>query len=205
MDKANCKCTRTDHKARLVVITGGPGAGKTALLEAARKIFCDHVVILPEAASILFAGGFPRGDSTVAKSAAQRAIFAIQRELERVALADGRAAVILCDRGTVDGLAYWPDTAGSFWRDTGTTRDQEMAKYSTVIHLRPPSENNGYNHQNPVRIETAKEAAAIDARIEMAWDGHPNRTIIPSTVHFLEKMSRGMEIIRQAVPDCCRV
>jgi predicted ATPase len=42
---------------KLVVLTGGPGAGKTALLEVVRRHFCEHVVVLPEAASIVFGGG----------------------------------------------------------------------------------------------------------------------------------------------------
>ena len=55
-----CKCARMRHDPKLVVLTGGPGGGKTALLEMARRYFCQHVVILPEAASIIFGGGFPR-------------------------------------------------------------------------------------------------------------------------------------------------
>jgi len=38
----------------LVVLTGGPGAGKTAFLEIARRNFCEHIAVLPEAASIVF-------------------------------------------------------------------------------------------------------------------------------------------------------
>jgi hypothetical protein len=52
--------TRSElHRPRMVVITGGPGAGKTALIEVARRHFCHHVGFSPEAASILFRGGFP--------------------------------------------------------------------------------------------------------------------------------------------------
>lgn len=38
------------HKRRRVVLTGGPGAGKTATLELIRQSFCEHVHVLPEAA-----------------------------------------------------------------------------------------------------------------------------------------------------------
>ncbi|MBL0889768.1 MAG: hypothetical protein IBJ19_04065 [Gemmatimonadaceae bacterium] len=37
-----------------MVLTGGPGAGKSAVLELARLFFCDHVRRLPEAAGIVF-------------------------------------------------------------------------------------------------------------------------------------------------------
>lgn len=55
-----CNCRLPFHDARLVVVTGGPGAGKTAVLELAARSFCEHVAILPEAATIVFGGGFPR-------------------------------------------------------------------------------------------------------------------------------------------------
>jgi adenylate kinase len=43
-------CEWTDvHERRRVVLTGGPGAGKTALLELIRQSFCSHVKVLPEA------------------------------------------------------------------------------------------------------------------------------------------------------------
>ncbi len=45
---------------RRVVLTGGPGAGKTAALEVIRRLYAPHVQVLPEAASIVFGGGFPR-------------------------------------------------------------------------------------------------------------------------------------------------
>ena len=53
-----CECSDV-HKRRRVVLTGGPGAGKTALLELIRQSFCSHVKVLPEAASVVFGGGKP--------------------------------------------------------------------------------------------------------------------------------------------------
>ena len=67
---------------RRVVITGGPGAGKTASLEVARRTLCEHVGFARESASIVFGGGFPREHREAAACAAQRAIFHVQRELE---------------------------------------------------------------------------------------------------------------------------
>ena len=95
------------HRRRRIVLTGGPGAGKTAVLELVRQSFCSHVKVLTEAAGILFAGGFPRGGDAESRRAAQRAIFYVQRELELAADAEN-LAIVLCDRGTVDGTAYWP-------------------------------------------------------------------------------------------------
>jgi predicted ATPase len=80
-----CTCSRT-HAPRLVVITGGPGAGRTALLEVAQRDLCHHVVVLPEAASILWRGQFPRHPTITERKAAQRAIVRVQIEMQRMAI-----------------------------------------------------------------------------------------------------------------------
>jgi predicted ATPase len=196
-----CGCTR-DHPVHRVVLTGGPGAGKTALLELVRQSFCRHVHVLAESAGVVFGGGFPREDDLVSRAAAQRAIFHVQRELEVVG--DTRnPAIVLCDRGTVDGAAYWPGDLDEFWSSLGTTREQELARYDAVIHLRTPEEAQGYNQDNPLRTETAAEASAIDARILEAWDGHPRRFVIRAEWHFLHKAAHALELLQAELPACC--
>lgn len=199
-----CSCKLENHKSKLVVLTGGPGAGKTAILEIAQKSFCEHISILPEAASIVFKGGFWRGESMPARKAAQRAIFHIQKELENIIREEGKVAIALCDRGTVDGMAYWPSDEKSFWTDLNTTKEKEFEKYSAVIHLRTPHIEQGYNHVNPIRIETAKQASEIDEKIAKAWNGHPKRVFIESTDNFIDKIKKSIEIIRNELPDCCK-
>lgn len=199
-----CGCTAAAHVPRLVVLTGGPGAGKTAVLEVIRRNFCEHIAVLPESASILFGGGFPRRPERGAREAAQRAIARVQRELERMAVEEARAAVVLCDRGTVDGLAYWPGAEADFWSDLGTSRAAELARYAAVIHLRTPADGSGYDHSNPVRTESAREACEIDARIGKAWDGHPRRFFIESSAEFIGKVAAVISLVRAEVPECCR-
>ncbi len=200
---ATCDCSVREHLARKrIVLTGGPGAGKTAVLELIRQHFCRHVTVLPESAGILFGGGFPRAATMQARRAGQRAIYFVQRELEAAA-EDGESAIILCDRGTVDGAAYWPGP-DDLWTSVGTTRAAELARYDAVIHLRTPSADGGYDHSNPLRIESAVEAAAVDARIATAWDGHPRRVVIVSEADFLRKARRALDAVREELPDCCR-
>jgi predicted ATPase len=196
-----CECSQI-HERRRVVLTGGPGAGKTAVLELVRQYFCRHVHVLPEAAGILFGGGFPRGSGAAACAAEQRAIFHVQRELEATAATLFEPALVLCDRGTIDGAAYWPGP-DTLWSAVGATQADELTRYAAVIHLRTPPALS-YNHANPLRLESAAEAAAIDARIEQAWAGHPRRFFVESTTDFLEKAHRALQLVRAELPACCR-
>ncbi len=183
-----------------IVLTGGPGAGKTAVLELVRRSLCDHVRVLSEAASLLFRGGFPRGPSATLRRAEQRAIFYVQRELEATA-DDDATAIVLCDRGTIDGAAYWPGP-GELWSAVHTTLDEQLARYHAVIHLRTPS--TGYNHDNPLRIESAAEAYAIDERIAALWARHPRRYEVQAETDFLTKAAHAIQLLRDQLPPDCR-
>jgi predicted ATPase len=200
-----CDCKLTTHSTGFVVVTGGPGAGKTAILEMAKKHFCQHIVVLPEAASIVFGGGFWRLNSIEGRAAAQRAIFHIQREMENLIVSDKKWALALCDRGTLDGLAYWPLAEDQFWQAVQSSHQVEMDRYAAVIHLRTPTLHHGYNHQNVLRIETAEEARRIDEKIEAIWSKHPGYVQIPSSKSFIEKARTALVHIRDAIPECCRL
>jgi predicted ATPase len=176
-------------RPRFIVLTGGPGAGKTAVLEVARMHLPPFVEVLPEAASIVFRGGFPRRSTPAGRRAAQRTIFRVQQQLEQLAVDEGRARIVLCDRGTLDSLAYWPDDPNDLLSDMGTTLAEELARYASVIHLRPPTLQQGFeNKRNPLRLESAAEAAEIDVRIEHAWAEHPRRSFVPSAANFVDKL-----------------
>jgi predicted ATPase len=199
---AFCAC-ETHGRPRVVVLTGGPGAGKTAVLEVIRRELCTHVVVLPEAASILWNGGFPRRHTLPARCAAQRSIVRLQIEMQRMVIEEGHAAVILCDRGTLDGLAYWPRTEPEYFAAFHSDRERELARYDAVIQLQPPTAAQGYRMEGP-RTETAAEAASIDVRIARAWSGHTRHVVVDNETDFLVKLQRTLDVIRAEVPACCR-
>lgn len=199
----DCECPAHFHDPRLVVLTGGPGAGKTAVLEVVKRSFCRHVAVLPEAASIVFGGGFPRTATAPMRRGAQRAIFHVQRELEDATLQEKAAGVVLCDRGLLDGLAYWPTGTGSFWSRLHCSEEEALARYAAVIHLATPDDGGGYDHSNPLRIETAAEAKSLDARIRTAWANHPHRVVVESKATFLQKLEEAVALIRGELPPCC--
>ena len=181
-----------------IVLTGGPGAGKTAVLELARKHFRTRLDILHEAASIVFVGGFPRHPEAYARAAAQRAIYHVQAELERIAIETPSDKAILCDRGTIDGLAYWPFEPAQYFADVWSSLEKEIARYDAVIHLRTPAKGAGY-HKNGVRTEAPEDAEVIDERLLDAWKTHPKRYVIESSASFMDKAHRAMTLIGELV------
>lgn len=199
-----CQCKKMEHDCKLIVLTGGPGAGKTAVLEVGKRSFCEHIAILPESASIVFGGGFPRKESIAARKGSQRAIFHVQKELEQVIIEEHTFAIALCDRGTLDGLAYWPEEEKTFFEEMKINRLTEFERYHAVIHLRTPTEQGGYNRSNPIRTETSEQAAEIDKKILKAWEGHPRRFIVENTENFLQKAEKVINFIQAELPDCCK-
>jgi hypothetical protein len=135
----------------------------------------------------------------VGRQAAQRAIYQVQREAERLVDDELEAHTALCDRGTVDGEAYWPDGGASYWRAVGTTHAEQLARYARVIHLRTPQGGHGYDHSNVARLEDIAEAHRIDERILAAWDDHPDRIVIEATQAFEEKLHAALAAIDDAL------
>ena len=198
-----CACDHTETPLRYIVLTGGPGGGKTAVLDVARERFCRHVRVLGESASIIFGGGFPRTDWLEARKAAQRAIYHVQVELETWATGVGDLCVALCDRGRLDGLAYWPGDEDEYFEQIGSNLEAELAKYAAVIHLRTPKAEH-YNHANPLRVESPAEAARIDERILNIWEKHPNYVVIENEEDFFDKAQRALAVVEATLPECCR-
>ncbi|MGZ5970702.1 MAG: AAA family ATPase, partial [Polyangiales bacterium] len=102
-----------------IVLTGGPGGGKTTAADLFRREIGERVVVVPESATLLFSGGFPRSREVHARKSAQRAIYHVQRNLEDVQSARYSQRILLCDRGTIDGAAYWPDNPAAFFDAVG--------------------------------------------------------------------------------------
>ena len=183
-----------------IVLTGGPGGGKTTAADLFRREIGDRVVIVPEAATILFQGGFPRSRELHALRAAQTAIFQVQRRLEDVqaALFPGRA--LLCDRGTVDGAVYWPGSPGDYFKAVGSTLETELARYDAVIFLETGAYGGvSIEGGNPVRNETLKEAVKLDQKLRALWSRHPRFILVPHNPSFFKKISFGLAALEGIV------
>lgn len=188
------------HKRHRIALTGGPGGGKTTAADLLRRELGSRIVIVPESATILFAGGFPRSQHLEANRAAQRAIFHVQRNLEDVQSALYPDRVLLCDRGTVDGAAYWHDGEESFFRALGTTLDAELSRYDAVVFFETAAVAGlSIEGGNPVRCESLAQAVELDRRLRSLWAQHPRFTLIPHSSSFLEKIVGALGVLKKLV------
>lgn len=97
-----------------VVLTGGPCGGKTtalAKLKERLEEFGFLVVTVPEVATLLFSGGVPLPHDEASGFAFQKHLLRLQRELEdaitALARGTGRRALVVCDRGLMDGTPLY--------------------------------------------------------------------------------------------------
>ncbi len=194
--------SRRFERVRTVCLTGGPGAGKTAVADVLRREYSPQIIVVPEAASILYAGGFPRAEDALEIKALQEAIYHIQASSEAIARhRTGARRAIVCDRGTLDGAAYWPRGLNDFLRTMETTYAYEVSRYDVVIHIEAPLSSDQYNHVNPSRTEALAESRKLDALIEKVWRRHPRRYLVKSRPSFLEKLNEVLSILKAEIPE----
>jgi nicotinamide riboside kinase len=185
---------------RKLAITGGPSGGKTTLIDNLQRDLGSQVASVPEAASILYRGGFPRRQGTRLQKHVQKAIYFTQYELESIFEEESPDKLIICDRGSIDGLAYWPETDDTFFQTLATNLKKEYARYDWVLHLDTAPKDN-YDIHNPIRIESFTEAIDVNNRILQAWSGHTQRIIIKNQQDFFSKMSLCVKIVRMILQN----
>jgi hypothetical protein len=151
---------------------------------------------------MVFSGGFPRSTETLAIYAAQRAIYEVQRNLEDVQAALYPDRVLLCDRGTVDGAAYWPGEPHHFFDDVGSSLERELARYDAVIFFESAAVGGmGIEGGNPIRNETLEKAVELDGRLRALWKKHPKFVLVPHNPSFFKKISYGLAVLDGIVSE----
>ncbi|QTN33768.1 AAA family ATPase [Akkermansiaceae bacterium] len=185
---------------RRIVVTGGPGGGKTTAVDFFRREIGEQVVIVPEAATMIFSGGFPRESESHARMAAQRAIYHVQRNLEDVQAALYPDRVLLCDRGTVDGAVYWPGEPEGFFESLATSVEAELGRYDAVIFFESAAVGGmGIEGGNPVRSETMAQAVDLNTRLRSIWAQHPHFTVVEHDASFFRKIERGLNALSETI------
>lgn len=185
-----------------VVLTGGPGGGKTTAADLYRREIGDQVVVVPEAATILYMGGFPRGGENGVRKATQRAIYQVQMNLEDAQAAHYRSRVLLCDRGTIDGAVYWPTEPKDYFEHLGTSLEKELSRYDAVLFFETAAVGGiSIEGGNPARIESVEEALMLDHKLKKLWSQHPRFVFVPHDRSFIKKVNLGLTELAKIVSD----
>lgn len=180
-----------------IVITGGPCSGKTKILEGLRRHGPMDSIFLVEAATILYGGGFPRFDDQISRMFQQETIYTVQKNMEKIISHKYQDRNIFCDRGTLDGLAYWPDTEAHFFEYLRTTFQEELSSYSACIFLQIPSETDYINYS--LRTESYDKALALEARLYNIWSKHQNFFYVERKNTFQNKMLSVEKVVKSVL------
>jgi predicted ATPase len=190
-----------DVKKRIVV-TGGPGGGKTTAIDLFRREFPGKIVVVPEAATMIFSGGIQRSNDLQVICAQQIAIFNLQKHLENIQRAKYPDCLMLCDRGSIDGLAYWPGSQQTFFEQMNSSLEYELRQYDAVIFFETAANSGGeISSNNPIRNESQAEAIKLDVALQKIWSCHPNYNFVASSASFINKIMFGINTIEQVIDN----
>ena len=183
-----------------IAVTGGPGGGKSTAAELFKLEYNDFISLVPEVATLLFKGGFPRIDSPLILESIQKSIFHVQCNIEDTYATHYADHILLCDRGSVDGAAYWPHGPEDFFKTNGTTFEAELAKYDAVIFFETAAAGGmAIDIGNQVRNENKRKAIELDRKLREIWSKHPNFVWIKNESSFLKKIEKGIESLNQLI------
>lgn len=161
-----CRCGVNVRHPKVIALTGQTSGGKTRLLETIRNSLCSHVGLLPESAS-----------SSSAEVPAQRAAASLTRGTADDLSPAGRTRADGAGRGLVRHRALRPRharrtrlLAGRRRRVLRPARNRTRVGASSLrrgpaICAIPGAV--GYDTTNPLRIESAIEASALDEKIAL--------------------------------------
>jgi len=181
---------------RKIALTGGPGGGKSTAAELFRREYKDLISLVPEVATLLFKGGFPRVDSPLVVESIQSSIFCVQKNIENTFSTLFPHHTLLCDRGTVDGAAYWPLGAEDFFKRMNSSLEAELKRYDAVIFFETAAAGGlSIDLGNPVRNEDQRKAIELDLKLKDLWSQHPNFLYVKNESSFLEKIMAGIKAI----------
>lgn len=178
-------------------MTGGPGGGKTTALDLFQRELKSEVKVVPESATLLFAHGITKDTTAENAQRLQAAVYRMQLGLETIFRDCFPDRLLLCDRGTLDGVAYWPGDEAAYFEAMGSSFEAEAARYDAVVFFQTAAAcGEDVRSNNPYRSESLAAAVELDARLRRVWERHPHFHFIPSETSFLRKIAHGLQAIQ---------
>lgn len=186
---------------RCVAISGGPGGGKSTVAVALQRELGERVIVVPEVATHLLGGFFPRIRSPEERRAVQRAIYHVQLSLEAVHRGRTDAdTVLVFDRGLLDGAAYWPDGSEAFFEALCGDAEAARQRYDAVVFLESAAVGGlAIEGENPARTEMRQEAVRLDGVLRQLWAPHPRFRFVAHTPSFEDKVNNALSELRAVI------
>jgi len=209
-----------------VVLTGGPCAGKTTILNELKKYYetCGYnVITIPESATELLLNGIRFANENELWQF-QNFIFEKQMLKEKIAgnatsfKSNDKPFIILCDRGIFDNKAYIDSNIFDTILEKNNCNYLELLDdYDLVIDLMSTAVCKPEVYtlaSNEARTESIEEASILDRKTTCAWLGHDNLKLINTSGTIEEEIdlikkyiydalnNQSEKMVRRFVVDC---
>ena len=193
-----------------IVITGGPGAGKTEIMSHLTQRLEERgykVIIVPEAATELILNGIAPSRNISMKNF-QHFVLDLQLKQEYLFAEaayyyDEQKVVMFCDRGVFDACAYvdMKPTFEAMLRERGLSIMDAYNRYDAVLHMVTAADGAEKYYQwndptkesvgnNAARRESPEEARVADKKTLNSWIGHPHLRVFDNSTDFEGKVKR---------------
>lgn len=201
-------------KVKKIVLTGGPCAGKSEVLEKIVARYGEKVVIVPEIATKVLSVPYEEGGVGIPgkdldwspewqEKFQEKVIFEqlwAEEDAEDLAENSKENKIIICDRGVLDGAAYTIGGRNEFIKNFLLSLSKCLGRYDKVIHLNSlatdrPETYKELQKSNPCRFEAIERARELDQNIAEVWMDHQDYRRIKSCDDIKEKVKQCFDMI----------
>ncbi len=191
-----------------IVLTGGPGGGKTeAAAEMKRRFETKgfHVIVAPETATELILAGLDGRTSLdnfdFQDLQLQIQLFREDQYAKAAKLLKQDNVLFICDRGALDGCGFIePPKFERILKRHHLTKEELYDRYDAIFQLETAAKaaQDSYTlSNNAARAENQEQAAAEDDVLYETWKDHPHYSYIPAAQTIDEKF----DTLEKAIQD----
>lgn len=194
-----------------IVLTGGPGSGKTTVLNSIVNMYTSlgvKVVVVSETATEIINSGIkPFGDDKIEMLDFQKLVLSLQLSKEKIydeairmyqKVHPNEDILIIYDRGSIDNKAYITDEEFDAVMQSVCDADYStiLNKYDLIIDL-VGSKKFYTLENNKARSESADVALTLGEKTLKSWVGHPKVKIVGPKENMNDKVSEVVSYINE--------
>ena len=191
---------------RKIVLTGGPGSGKTTVLNKIKQIYEQQgikVIVVSETATDLLNSGISFLDNTISLLDFQEMVLRLQLTKEDIVdrtinYSTKEDILVIYDRGTIDNTAYISKEEFDIIlkRVCNDSFSDLLNRYDLVINL-VGREDFYTTENNKARSEKVDQALELGKKTLYSWIGHKNLKIVKPKDSIDEKINEVLNIINE--------